>query len=381
MTDAIRGSGGAPRSTPVFEPETVLVTGGAGFIGSNLVRWLLHHTQAQVVNLDLLTYAGNLDSLADVFAEHGADGSGRHYFVHGDVRDAALVSRLLAGGGTETSTGRIVPPPQAILHLAAESHVDRSILGPAEFVSTNVQGVMTLLECVRAELDERPRPFRFVNVSTDEVYGSLEQSDTPFTEAHPLRPNSPYAASKAGGDCLVRAYARTFGVPCLTTRCSNNYGPHQFPEKLIPLMITRALGDRPLPVYGDGLNVRDWLHVDDHVAALWLVCTRGRLEDDVYNIGGGCEITNLELVKRLLDLLGRPRSLIRYVPDRPGHDRRYATDITRIRTRLGWSPARGFDVGLCATVAWYLDNQAWWERVQAEAYRASQALYLARVEG
>jgi len=363
----------------VFEPETVLVTGGAGFIGSNLVRWLLRHTQAQVVNLDLLTYAGNLESLADVFAEHGADGSGRHHFLHGDVRDGALVSRVLAGRATETSTGRVVPPPQAILHLAAESHVDRSILGPGAFVSTNVQGVVTLLECVRAELDERPRPFRFVNVSTDEVYGSLGQSDAPFTEVHPLSPNSPYAASKAGGDCLVRAYARTFGVTCLTTRCSNNYGPYQFPEKLIPLMITRALGNQPLPVYGDGLNVRDWLHVDDHVAALWLVCTHGRPEDEIYNIGGCCEITNLELVQRLLVLLQRPSSLIRHVSDRLGHDRRYATDITRIQTNLGWSPVRRFDEGLCDTVAWYLNNYTWWERVQAEAYRASQALYLAHV--
>jgi len=364
---------------PAFEPGTVLVTGGAGFIGSNLVRWLLDNTAVQVVNLDLLTYAGNVESLADVFANHGPGGSGRHFFVHGDIRDADLVADLLAGNAVEPGTDRAIPTADAVLHLAAESHVDRSILGPGEFVSTNVQGVLTLLEGLRTELDVRPRPFRFVNVSTDEVYGSLGPNDPAFSETHLLQPNSPYAASKAGGDCLVRAYARTFGLPCITTRCSNNYGPFQFPEKLIPLMITRALGDQALPVYGDGLNVRDWLHVDDHVAAVWLVCTRGALEDEVYNIGGGFEIPNLDLVKRLLGLLEKPMSLIRYVPDRLGHDRRYATDTRRIRERLGWSPRRNFGEGLRRTVTWYLENRTWWQRVQDEAYRASHALYLAHI--
>ena len=362
-----------------FRPQTVVVTGGAGFIGSNLVRWLLRHEPAlRVINLDVLTYAGNVESLADVSAHHGGDGDGRYFFVHGDIRDGELISSILAGAATESVSGRGIPAPDAILHLAAESHVDRSILGPAEFVSTNVQGTLSLLEATRKELVERPRAFRFVNVSTDEVYGSLGMEDPAFTERHPLAPNSPYSASKAGADCLVRAYTETFGLPCLTTRCSNNYGPYQFPEKLIPLMITRALGDQSLPVYGDGLNVRDWLHVDDHASAIWTVCTRGRLDDEVYNIGGESEVANLTVVRTLLELLGKPESLVSFVSDRPGHDRRYAMDITRIRERLGWTPARTFTEGLRETVEWYVANEGWWRRVQSEAYRASQALYLAR---
>jgi dTDP-glucose 4,6-dehydratase len=368
-------------SRSVFEPTTVLVTGGAGFIGSNMVRWLLRNTAtAHVVTLDALTYAGNLESLADVHAEHGPTGSGRHFFLHGDVRDAGLVGRLLEGDLEETGTARPIPPPDAVLHLAAESHVDRSILGPAAFVSANVESVCTLLECVRVSLQRQPRQFRFVNVSTDEVYGSLGPGDAPFSEHHPLLPRSPYAASKASGDCLARAYRETFGLPCLTTRCSNNYGPYQFPEKLIPLMITRAMCNQPLPVYGDGLHIRDWLHVEDHAAALWQVCTRGALEDEVYNIGGTYEIANLELVKRLLTMLEKPESLIRFVPDRLGHDRRYATDISKIRKTLGWEPVRRFDEGLCETVAWYCEHQRWWRRVQTAAYRASQSLYLAHIE-
>ena len=363
-----------------FLPRVVLVTGGAGFIGSNLVRWLLRHEPTvHVINVDLLTYAGNLESLTDVSTAHGPEGDGRYFFVRADIRDASTIAALLRGSATETATGRQVPAPDAILHLAAESHVDRSIMGPAEFVSTNVQGTLTLLECARWELAERPRPFRFVNVSTDEVYGSLGPDDPGFTEEHPLEPNSPYSASKAGADCLVRAYKETFGLPCLTTRCSNNYGPYHFPEKLIPLMITRALGDQPLPVYGDGLNVRDWLFVTDHASAIWAVCTRGRLEDEVYNIGGESEVPNITVVKTILALLGKPESLITYVTDRLGHDRRYAMDISRIRDRLGWTPSRDFEQGLRETVEWYVANEQWWRRVQSEAYKASQALYLTTV--
>ena len=363
-------------TTRLFSPRTVLVTGGAGFIGSNLVRWLLEHEpDVSVINLDALTYAGNLESLADVDARWGAAGERRYAFVHGDIRDAECVARLLEGGGTDARTGAPLARPDAILHLAAESHVDRSILGPAEFVSTNVQGTLNLLMCARAELEARPREFRFINVSTDEVYGSLKPGEPAFTERNPISPNSPYAASKAGADCLVRAFAETFGLPCLTTRCSNNYGPYQFPEKLIPLMITRCLGDQPLPVYGDGMNVRDWLHVRDHASAIWAVCTRGHLEDGVYNIGGESEVANLTVVRRLLHTLGKPDTLISYVKDRPGHDRRYAMDITFIRERLGWQPEYGFDEGLEATVRWYVENEQWWRRVQSEAYKASNALY------
>ena len=361
-----------------FQPRTALITGGAGFIGSNLVRWLLSHEPSlRVINLDALTYAGNLESLADVDERHGAGGDGRYSFVRGDIRDVALVSALLAGTHREVGSAHALPAPDAILHLAAESHVDRSIMGPAAFVNTNVQGTLTLLECTRGELQERPRPFRFVNVSTDEVYGSLGPDDHAFTEDNPLVPNSPYSASKAGADCLVRAYVETFGLPCLTTRCSNNYGPFQFPEKLIPLMITRALEDQPLPVYGDGLNVRDWLHVTDHASAIWAVCRRGTVARHVYNIGGRAEMKNIDVVRRLLRELGKPETLITYVNDRLGHDRRYAMDNTRIATELGWEPRYTFDSGIRETVRWYVENQLWWKRVKSEAYRAANALYRA----
>jgi len=364
-------------TTGTFRPRTVLVTGGAGFIGSNLVRWVLNEEpDVHLVNLDLLTYAGNPESLADVEDQSGAGGDGRYSFVHGDIRDTPLVESLLRGDGVETKSGRPIAAPDAILHLAAESHVDRSILGPGPFVSTNVQGTLNLLECTRHELENRPRAFRFINVSTDEVYGSLGADDPAFTENHPLQPNSPYSASKSGADCLVRAYTETFGLPCLTTRSSNNYGPYQFPEKLIPLMITRALGDQPLPVYGDGLNVRDWLHVTDHASAIWTVCTRGHLEDAVYNIGGESEVPNIAVVTAILELLNKPASLIAHVIDRLGHDRRYAMDISRMRNRLGWTPTRTFEAGLRETVDWYVMNEPWWRRVQSEAYRASHALYL-----
>jgi dTDP-glucose 4,6-dehydratase len=367
----------SPASSAEFRPQTVLITGGAGFIGSNLVRWLLRAEQAvTVVNLDALTYAGNLDSLEDVQAAHGGNGDGRYFFVHGDIRDIRLVSDLLAGNARELGTARVIPSPEAILHLAAESHVDRSILGPTAFVSTNVQGTLTLLECATQELKVRPRAFRFVNVSTDEVYGSLSPGAAAFTEAHPLRPNSPYSASKVGSDCLVRAYRETFDLPCLTTRSSNNYGPFQFPEKLIPLMITRALADETLPVYGDGLHVRDWLHVLDHASAIWAATTKGRLEDEVYNVGGECEVRNIDVVRALLRLLDKPDSLIRYVSDRPGHDRRYAMDTSRARSVLGWVPSFTFEEGLEDTIQWYAANGQWWQRVQSEAYRAANALYL-----
>ena len=366
------------KGAPTFHPRVVLVTGGSGFIGSNLVRWLLQHTDVQaVVNLDALTYASNSESLSRVNTAHGHEGDGRYFFVRGDIRDRTLVGSLLAGTAREQATNRSIPAADAILHLAAESHVDRSILGPETFVATNVQGTLNLLECVRAELEARPRDFRFVNVSTDEVYGSLAADDSPFSERHPLRPNSPYSASKAGADCLVRAYTETFGLPCVTTRCSNNYGPYQFPEKLIPLMITRALSDQSLPVYGDGCNVRDWLYVTDHAAALWAVCTRGRVEDEVYNIGGEAERPNIDVVRALLEILGKPESLITYVSDRLGHDRRYAMDIGRISSTVGWRPSVTFAEGLRRTVKWYLSNELWWRRVQSEAYRVSRELYLA----
>ena len=367
-----------------FVPRCVMVTGGAGFIGVNFVRWLLaHEPDLHVVNLDLLTYAGNLESLDDVFQQHGPRGDGRHYFIRADIRDFSTVSRVLAGEATEApdsaGTARPIPPPDAVVHMAAESHVDRSIMGPAAFVETNVQGTLTLLEACRARLGVSDRPFRFLHVSTDEVYGSLGESDAAFTEVTPLAPNSPYSASKAGSDLLVRAYVETFGFPGLITRCSNNYGPYQFPEKLIPLMITRALADQPLPVYGDGRNVRDWLFVTDHAVALWKVLRHGRL-GDVYNIGGQAERQNLDVICRLLAFLGKPETLIRLVPDRLGHDRRYAMNTTKVRAELSWAPELDFEDGLAATVTWYLEHRAWWERVLSEAYRASNALYLKGVE-
>ena len=351
-----------------FAPRCVLVTGGAGFIGGNFVRWLLEHDPAvRIVNLDLLTSAGNLESLSDVFARHGPRGDGRHCFIRADVRDFDALRAVLAGERT--------PPPDAVVHLAAESHVDRSIMGPAVFVDTNVRGTVALLEACRAELARAPRPFRLLHVSTDEVYGSLGERDAAFTEATPLAPNSPYSASKAASDVLVRSYVETFGFPAIITRCSNNYGPYQFPEKLIPLMITRALADQPLPVYGDGLNVRDWLHVEDHARALWEVLTRGRV-GEVYNIGGRSEQANIAVVRTLLHILKKPESLIRYVTDRAGHDRRYAINCDKLCGELGWEPRHTFAAGLAATVAWYLERRGWWERVLSEAYRASNALYL-----
>lgn len=363
-----------------FAPGCVLVTGGAGFIGSNLVRWILRtQPDVSVVNLDLLTYASNLESLRDVNERHGGTGDGRYYFVRGDIAEIEMVRALLREEARETlhggKSGRRCPLPDAVINLAAESHVDRSIMGPESCLRTNVHGTFALLEACRAEGGGSRRPFRFLQVSTDEVYGSLAADEAPFTERSPLAPNSPYSASKASADFLVRAYIETFKLPAIISRCSNNYGPFQFPEKLIPLMITRALSDQPLPVYGDGLHIRDWIHVEDHVEALWAVLTRGHV-GRVYNIGGESELPNIEVVRAILAQLGKPESLIRYVRDRPGHDRRYAIDNTRIETELGWCPARNFQGGLKETIRWYVENTTWWERILTEAHRAAATLYL-----
>jgi len=359
-----------------FRPTTVLLTGAAGFIGGTLVRWLLGaNPDVRVVTYDALTYAGNLDSLAEVFAQHGAQGDGRHYFVKGNILDQVQLETVLSGRGRETGTGRSVPAADAIIHLAAESHVDRSIMGPAAFIATNVVGTQVVLDCVRKTLDELPRPFRMLHVGTDEVYGDLEPTDAPWTEDAPLKPSSPYAASKASADHLIGAWHRTFGTPVLLTRCGNNYGPYQFPEKLIPLVITRAMAGSSIPVYGDGLQVRDWIHAEDHARALWTVLTRGTL-GRTYHVSAGEQITNREVITSILRQLDQPESLMTRVTDRLGHDRRYALDNRRLTTELGWQPEIRWDDGIAATVRWYEGNRAWWERVTSEAYRAAEALYL-----
>jgi dTDP-glucose 4,6-dehydratase len=341
----------------------ILVTGGAGFIGANFVLDWLAAGGEPVVTLDKLTYAGNPENLASL------KGDARHVLVQADICDRDRVRELLA-------THR----PRAIVHFAAESHVDRSIHGPGEFIQTNVVGTFSLLEEARAwwgGLAGADRDaFRFLHVSTDEVYGSLGPDDPAFSETTPYAPNSPYSASKAGSDHLVRAYHHTYGLPTLTTNCSNNYGPYQFPEKLIPLMIANALAGKPLPVYGDGQNVRDWLYVGDHCAAIRAVLARGRV-GEVYNIGGNAEMKNLDVVRTLCATLddARPRAsgsyadLVTFVKDRPGHDRRYAIDARRIRGELGWSPAETFDTGLAKTVRWYLDHADWVAHVQSGEYR------------
>ncbi len=343
---------------------TILVTGGAGFIGSNFVIDWLAASDEPVVNLDKLTYAGNLHNLAPLA------GDPRHIFVQGDIGDAGLVGALLAQH-----------QPCAVLNFAAESHVDRSILGPGEFIQTNVVGTFHLLEQVRdywAALDALAKAaFRLLHVSTDEVYGSLSASDPAFTETHRYEPNSPYSASKAASDHLVRAYHHTYGLPVLTTNCSNNYGPLHFPEKLIPLMIVNAQAGKPLPVYGDGQQIRDWLYVKDHCSAIRAVLAAGRL-GETYNIGGWNEKPNLEIVHTVCDLLDelKPRadrqsyrSQISYVTDRPGHDRRYAIDARKIEQELGWKPAETFQTGIRKTVQWYLDHPDWVAQVQSGAYR------------
>jgi dTDP-glucose 4,6-dehydratase len=326
--------------------QTVLVTGGAGFIGNNLVRFLRRERpEWTVVNLDKLTYAGNAESIADLRQDP------RHVFVRGDIANAELVEHLIRHYSVD-----------AILNLAAESHVDRSILGPGIFVETNVSGTQVLLEAAR-----QARVKRFLQISTDEVYGSLGASGK-FTEASPLRPSSPYSASKAAADLLVLAYGHTFGLDVVVTRCSNNYGPYQFPEKLIPLMIVNALEGRKLPVYGDGMQVRDWIHVEDHCRALLAALEKGR-GGEVYNVGSGNEWPNIQIVGRLLEILQKPRDLIEHVKDRPGHDRRYAIDAAKARAELGWSPGIPFPDGLKSTVEWYLQNRGWWERVRTGDYR------------
>lgn len=342
----------------------ILVTGGAGFIGSNFVLDWLAQKDEPVINLDKLTYAGNLANLASL------DGDERHIFVHGDMGDFALVSDLLSRY-----------QPRAVVNFAAESHVDRSIHGPGDFIQTNVVGTFQLLEAVRGywgRLDAAAKQdFRFLHVSTDEVYGSLDADAPAFTETHRYEPNSPYSASKAASDHLVRAYHHTYGLPVLTTNCSNNYGPYHFPEKLIPLMIVNALAGKPLPVYGDGMQIRDWLFVKDHCSAIRRVLEAGRT-GEVYNVGGWNEMPNIEIVKIVCGLLdelrprddGRPYAeQIAYVTDRPGHDRRYAIDATKIERELGWRPAETFETGIRKTVEWYLENGDWVEGVQSGAYR------------
>ncbi len=342
---------------------TILVTGGAGFIGSNFVLDWLSGSDEPVVNLDALTYAGNRANLASL------DGDARHIFVHGDICDRDRVDRLLAQHR-----------PRAIVHFAAESHVDRSIHGPGEFMRTNVTGTFTLLEAARGYWGtlqgEEKAAFRFHHVSTDEVYGSLKPTDPPFAETNAYEPNSPYSASKAASDHLVRAWHHTYGLPVLTTNCSNNYGPYHFPEKLIPLIIVNALAGKPLPVYGGGQQVRDWLYVKDHCAAIREVLARGRL-GETYNIGGWNEKPNIDIVRTVCALLdemqpdaaGPYERLITYVKDRPGHDRRYAIDARKIERELGWKPAETFDTGIRKTVRWYLDNQPWVQNVLSGGYR------------
>lgn len=355
--------------------DVLLVTGGAGFIGSNFVRMCLGGGlpgPRRLVNLDKLTYAGNLDSLAGFLEDP------RHVFVQGDIGDGPLVSRLLAEYR-----------PRAVVNFAAESHVDRSIDGPAAFVETNVVGTFRLLEAARRYWVDLPEPdrsaFRFLHVSTDEVYGSLG-AEGKFTETTPYAPNSPYSASKAASDHFVRAYHHTYGLPVLITNCSNNYGPYQFPEKLIPLMILNALEGKPLPVYGDGQQIRDWLFVEDHCRAIAAVLAQGE-PGQVYNIGGNCERANLEVVRTICALVDELRpglphapcsSLITYVKDRPGHDRRYAIDATKIQRELGWRPKEDFSSGMRRTVAWYFDNLSWVERITSGKYQRERLGLLSR---
>lgn len=344
----------------------ILVTGGAGFIGSAVIRHIIRTTQNHVVNLDKLTYAGNLESLAEVSA------SDRYSFEQVDICDRAQLDRVFNSY-----------QPDVVMHLAAESHVDRSIDGPAAFIETNIVGTYTLLEATRkywrALTEEKQAAFRFHHISTDEVYGDLESPEKLFTESTPYAPSSPYSASKASSDHLVRAWHRTFGLPTLISNCSNNYGPYHFPEKLIPLMILNALEGKPLPVYGKGDQVRDWLYVEDHARALYEVVTRG-VVGETYNIGGHNEKRNLEVVRTLCDLLeelapekpagiARYEDLITYVQDRPGHDMRYAIDAGKIQRELGWAPQESFESGIRKTVEWFLSNREWWQRVQDGSYQ------------
>lgn len=348
--------------------KKLLVTGGAGFIGSNFIQYILDKQQDLVLllDLDLLTYAGNLENLEPVKDDP------RYRFVKGDIRDKTLVEKLFAEYDFDT-----------VVHFAAESHVDRSILEPEVFLTTNIIGTQTLLDAAKRHWNLDPdnkhsreyRPgVRYLQVSTDEVYGALGKTGM-FTETTPLAPNSPYSASKTGADLIVRAYHQTYGLPVNITRCSNNYGPYQFPEKLIPLMIHNARQDKPLPVYGDGMQIRDWLHVKDHCSAIATVLEKGKT-GEVYNIGGNNEKANIQIIRLILETLNKPESLITYVQDRPGHDRRYAIDNTKITTELGWAPAYTFEEGIRETIRWYLDHPGWVERVTSGAYqRYYQEMY------
>ena len=333
----------------------VLITGGAGFIGSNFIRYALReHTDWDITNLDKLTYAGNLENLADIEKEK------RYHFVKGDISDGKLVDSLFSQGF------------DIVVNFAAESHVDRSIMDPSPFIKTNVEGTNVLLDVSR-----RRGVKRFLQVSTDEVYGSLGLKGK-SREQSPLAPNSPYSASKAAADMMCRAYYATYNLPVIVTRCSNNYGPYQFPEKLIPLVVTNALENKEVPVYGDGLNIRDWIYVEDHCRALDCVIQHGRL-GEIYNIGAHCERTNLELIEKLLDILGKPRSLITFVTDRPGHDRRYALSSSKIRRELGWKPKVSINAGLRKTVQWYVKNEIWWQGIKSGEYaQYYQEMYLTR---
>lgn len=346
--------------------KNILITGGAGFIGANFVNYILRtEPGVSIINLDALTYAGSLENLKAL-----PDPS-RHLFIRGDICDRSLVDRLLQEHEIDT-----------IVHFAAESHVDRSILGPEQFIQTNIVGTHTLLQAAKNywlegihQAKTRPEErFRFHHISTDEVFGSLEADEPPFSETTPYSPNSPYAASKAASDHLVRAYSHTYGLPITITNCSNNYGPYQFPEKLIPLMINNAMRGKLLPIYGDGQQIRDWLYVEDHCEAIWLVLTQG-IPGETYNIGGGNQPANLELVETLCEIMDEllpdapqvpHRSLIQYVPDRPGHDRRYAMDITKIQDQLGWVPRHTYTQGLLDTVRWYLGHQDWVEKIHSK---------------
>jgi dTDP-glucose 4,6-dehydratase len=340
--------------------KRILVTGGCGFIGANFVRLQLReYPEVAITNLDALTYAGNPDNLADLA------GDSRYAFVRGDIADRQAVAGLIADGGFD-----------AIVHFAAESHVDRSIDDATPFLRTNVIGTQNLLDAARAA-----KVPRFVHVSTDEVYGTLGPKDPAFTEETPLTPNSPYSASKAGSDLLVRAAFHTHGMDVVTTRCSNNYGPYQFPEKLIPLFITNALADQPVPVYGDGMQVRDWIHVVDHCRGVDAALRKGKA-GEVYNFGGRSERFNMQVTKAVLALTGKTEALIKYVTDRPGHDKRYAIDASKSKRELGWAPTHVFEKALADTVNWYVENRAWWERILSGQYKSYfDSQYAARLEG